>query len=234
MCTLIICREKGALRLAANRDERLDRPSAPPCWHPRPGVEGGAGLWPVDLEAGGTWIGLNEAGVVAAITNRFWTSVARSRPSRGRWVPAALAHQEATRALEALGKLVRPEEENGFHLLVADRSGGAILVCDGARLRRVPLPLGPTVVTERSFGPSMPDRERRLRQWLHAGNGDEGTLLSSLEQKGEIPSIDDVDVHLTEHGYGTRSRSHIELGPGGVLFRHRPVRPEPGPWVRHL
>jgi len=234
MCTLIIWREEGGLRLVANRDERLDRPSAPPSWHVRNDAAGGAGLWPVDLEAGGTWLGLNEAGVVAAITNRFWTSTEKGRPSRGRWVPNALVHPEAARAAEVLAATIAPEDENGFHLLVADRSGGEILVCDGARLDRVSLPFGLTVVTERSFGPSVPERERRLRERLAGSAGRAQALLQALEVQGESPSIDDVDVHLQTHGYGTRSRSHVELGPKGPLFRHRMVRPEAGTWIRQL
>lgn len=52
------------LIVAANRDESLARPSAPP-QALAPGIVGGK-----DLEGGGTWLGVNDDGVFVAITNR--------------------------------------------------------------------------------------------------------------------------------------------------------------------
>jgi uncharacterized protein with NRDE domain len=54
------------LLVAANRDEQYDRPSAPPkLTGTEPRILAGR-----DLRAGGTWLGLNEHGVVAALLNR--------------------------------------------------------------------------------------------------------------------------------------------------------------------
>ena len=70
MCTLLILRRPGhkwPLLLAANRDEIISRPWLPPDhhWPDRPHVLAGK-----DEEAGGTWLGVNEHGVGAAILNR--------------------------------------------------------------------------------------------------------------------------------------------------------------------
>ena len=70
MCTLVLLRRPGhpwPLLLAANRDEMVDRPWAPPGrhWPDRPEVVAG-----LDRTAGGSWLGLNDHGVVAAILNR--------------------------------------------------------------------------------------------------------------------------------------------------------------------
>ena len=55
------------LLLAGNRDEFYRRPAAPPAVLSRdPLICAGR-----DLVAGGTWMGRNEAGLVAAITNRY-------------------------------------------------------------------------------------------------------------------------------------------------------------------
>ena len=53
--------------IAANRDEMRGRPWSPPGrhWPQRPGIVAGQ-----DREAGGTWLGANDAGVVAAVLNR--------------------------------------------------------------------------------------------------------------------------------------------------------------------
>jgi uncharacterized protein with NRDE domain len=54
------------LIVAANRDEHYDRPSAAPTrWSTEPEIMAGK-----DLLAGGTWLGVNEHGVVSAILNR--------------------------------------------------------------------------------------------------------------------------------------------------------------------
>ena len=70
MCTLVLLRRPGhpwPLVLAANRDEMADRPWRPPGrhWPDRPGVVGGR-----DDLAGGSWLALNDFGMVAAVLNR--------------------------------------------------------------------------------------------------------------------------------------------------------------------
>lgn len=69
MCTLALYFKVFAefpLVVAANRDEHYDRPSAAPALvAAAPAVLAGQ-----DLRAGGTWLGINEHGVLAAVLNR--------------------------------------------------------------------------------------------------------------------------------------------------------------------
>ena len=70
MCTVVILHRPGhawPLLLAANRDEMTGRPWRTPArhWPDRPQITGG-----LDEQAGGTWLGVNEAGLIAAILNR--------------------------------------------------------------------------------------------------------------------------------------------------------------------
>ena len=70
MCTLVILRRPGhdwPLIVAANRDEMSDRPWAAPGRHWNDRVEAVAGR---DEVAGGTWLGLNDWGVIAGVLNR--------------------------------------------------------------------------------------------------------------------------------------------------------------------
>ncbi len=70
MCTLIVlhrCIEATALVVAANRDEFFERPAEGPALRH---TAHGKVLAPRDAQAGGTWLGLNEHGLFAAITNR--------------------------------------------------------------------------------------------------------------------------------------------------------------------
>jgi uncharacterized protein with NRDE domain len=107
------------LTVAANRDERLDRPGRPFTvlrdQHPR--VLGGR-----DDLAGGTWLAVNEHGVVAGLTNRPSPEGRdASKRTRGE-LPLLLAgDRTAGAAVETLVRRVRPSEYNPAWLLVGDR-----------------------------------------------------------------------------------------------------------------
>ena len=120
MCTLVILRRPGhlwPLLIAANRDEMADRPSLAPGrhWPDRPDVIAGQ-----DVTAGGSWLGINEHGVVAGVLNRPGSlgPVADKR-SRGELVLEALDHADAKDAAEALCAL-DPRAYRPFNLVIAD------------------------------------------------------------------------------------------------------------------
>ena len=75
VCVLAILLGPGRV-VAANRDESLGRPAAPPA-EVEPGIVAGR-----DLEAGGTWLGVNRHGLFVAVTNRG--QPARTPESRSR------------------------------------------------------------------------------------------------------------------------------------------------------
>ncbi len=67
------------LVVAANRDEFYVRPTAPLArWPDAPQVIGG-----LDLEAGGTWLGITDSGRFAAVTNVREPGMAKGESSRG-------------------------------------------------------------------------------------------------------------------------------------------------------
>ena len=85
MCTLVILRRpehRWPVLIGANRDEMIDRPWDPPGrhWPDRPEVVAG-----LDRLAGGSWLGVNDWGVAAAILNRHGSlGPAPGQRSRGR------------------------------------------------------------------------------------------------------------------------------------------------------
>jgi uncharacterized protein with NRDE domain len=131
MCTLVLLRRpemRWPLLLAANRDEMAGRPWAPPArhWPDRPEVVAG-----LDELAGGSWMGVNDYGVVAAILNRIGTlGPAEGKRSRGELVLEALDHADAAAAAAALaeldGRAYRP-----FNLVVADNRDAFWIKADG-------------------------------------------------------------------------------------------------------
>jgi uncharacterized protein with NRDE domain len=120
MCTLVLMRRPGSpwpLLVAANRDELAGRPARPPARHWPDRAEVVAGL---DLQAGGSWLGINDHGVVAGVLNRVGTlGPAAGKRSRGELVLEALDHADAAAAAAALADL-DPDAYRPFNLIVAD------------------------------------------------------------------------------------------------------------------
>ncbi|HEX3840119.1 MAG TPA: NRDE family protein [Acidimicrobiales bacterium] len=124
MCLLIAVTgviEDAPLLVAANRDEFYAREAVPitVLREAGPRVLGGR-----DLVAGGTWMAVNQHGVVAALTNKP-TDGQRDPTKRSRGeIPLLLAAQPtAEAAVDALRSGARPGEFNPCWVLVGDRHG---------------------------------------------------------------------------------------------------------------
>jgi uncharacterized protein with NRDE domain len=122
MCLLIAVAgvvENAPLLVAANRDEFYAREAVPMTVlrEAGPRVLGGQ-----DLVAGGTWMAVNQHGVVAALTNKP-TDGQRDPTKRSRGeIPLLLATQpSAEAAVDALRSGSRPDEFNPCWVLVGDR-----------------------------------------------------------------------------------------------------------------
>ena len=142
MCTLVLTRHPDSpwpLIIAANRDEMADRASRPPgrWWDDRPEVVAG-----MDEVAGGSWLGVNDTGVVAAILNRVGTLGPKAgKRSRGELVLEALDHADAVDAAQALAGL-DPAAYRPFNMVVADNRDAFWLRADGQRIGLHPIAPG--------------------------------------------------------------------------------------------
>lgn len=97
MCTIaMLPGPPGYLLLAGNRDEMRERPGAlPPSLHTLADGTSQA-IYPVDAKAGGTWIGVNRAGIAMTLLNNYQAGSifdTRGAPrSRGLIIPELLQH----------------------------------------------------------------------------------------------------------------------------------------------
>jgi uncharacterized protein with NRDE domain len=244
MCTVIIVRntyDSYPIIVAANRDELLDRPSAPPkLWDGSPKL-----LAPVDKQRGGTWLGINEAGVFASVTNRRDVMSVRGMESRGELVIMSLEARTADEALERISRL-DPRRYNGFHYVVADIRNGYVAYGDGinhsgSRVRVEPLVDGINLISNLGVGPDHAARaDNIMRTWRNA-RLDRGPphhsgfdLMLTHHDSEDSPANEgmkamaSVCVHRPEReNYGTKSSAFIRLHAGrGVnspewLYRHR-------------
>lgn len=211
MCTVIAAWQvwpEWPLVIAANRDELLERPAAPPAVRR---IGGARLLAPLDLRAGGTWIGLNGAGVVAALTNRMRVPPCRDRRSRGEVVPALLAAGGAQPAAR-IARALQPRDYNPFHLLVADRDSAWIGHMTDESMVLDSLAPGVHVLTEQSLGAGPDARGRAVaalaESWPKEPGPDRGWIRDVLAGHGPAGGC----RHLPGLQYGTRS-STIALLP---------------------
>lgn len=122
MCLILFAHRRHpryALVLAANRDEFYRRPSEPVhFWPDAPNILAGR-----DRLAGGTWLGLNRSGRLAALTNYRDPAAHRpDAPSRGALVSDFLRGEHS--ASDYLDDLAtRSGQFNGFNLLVGEPGG---------------------------------------------------------------------------------------------------------------
>lgn len=108
------------LVLAANRDEFIQRPAhVAHFWHYYPNVLGG-----LDLEAGGTWLGITKGGRFTALTNvRDLSNISPDAPSRGELTHKFLTHPQLPMHDFAALLERKGTQYNGFNILWGDFAG---------------------------------------------------------------------------------------------------------------
>ncbi len=233
MCSVIILRRPGhawPLLLAANRDEMTDRLWQPPArhWSDRPGVVAGK-----DHLAGGTWLGLNDYGVIAGVLNR--RGALGPQPglrSRGELPLEALDHADAQTAVEALADIDN-DSYRSFNMVVADRrdafwlssARGEAGRAEGLPVRVEALPPGLSMITSRDRNDPSSARVRNYRPRFEAapapnpGSGAWSAWTSLLASRvyDADAGPDAAMTVVTDWGFGTVSSSLIALpGPGGA------------------
>jgi uncharacterized protein with NRDE domain len=247
MCTVIVLRRPGhdwPLVIGANRDEMIDRPWQPPArhWPDRPEVVAG-----LDELARGSWLGINDHGVVAAMLNRFGTlGPAPGLRSRGELVLEALDHADARDAAAAL-RDIDPRAYRPFNMIVADNRDAFWLRHADAqgktRPTAKPLGAGLAMIAAGELDDDETPRLRRYRpRFAAAPVPDPGSAgwaaWQALLADGESSPHDGPAGAMrfrTERGFATVSSALIALPPAAragarPVFFFRAWQPEPSPW----
>lgn len=243
MCSVIILfrpDQDWPLILASNRDEMLDRPWIPPSrhWSDRPQVVAGR-----DLLAGGTWLGVNDQGVVAGILNRVGSLGPESgKRSRGELVLDALDFADSSDAVEMMadldGRAYRP-----FNMVIADNRDAYWLRCLGTKVEVESLPHGLSMITAHDRNdPQSPRIRHYLPKWREAqaprpGEGEWSDWKNLILARDQAPggSTYDCMFIVSNTGFGTVSSSLIAL-PSVRLGEMSPVwlfasgRAQPTEW----
>jgi uncharacterized protein with NRDE domain len=232
MCTLAIYFKMAPdwpVVIAANRDEFLDRPAAEPViLSEQPLVIGGK-----DLRAGGTWLGINQHGVVAGLLNRRAEGAAnpRARP-RGLLCLDALRCRTASEAAALAGRQ-DGADYNPFNLLIVSREEAFVACNRAGKIEAAALAPGLHLLTNLDVNDfECPKISASYGKFAELGKEAEfqrdpaskraalSALLADhntqLDPRSGRPNA--LCLHLD--GYGTRSSSMIFLGTGGTVLHY--------------
>ena len=208
MCTLIALHHVVGgypLVVGMNRDERRDRPAA--AWsiiEERPRI-----VAPRDARAGGTWIGVNESGLVVALSNRRGRD-STSAKSRGLLVAEALRRERPVGVDYVVRSEVAANEYNFFHLWAANREEMRCWRFDGAVATTRGGP-GTNVLTNRGFNEFGDPKALAVRQLVRSAEvGELGAAVKALEAALRNHG---ADAEVCNHGAiaGTVSSSILAL-----------------------
>jgi uncharacterized protein with NRDE domain len=211
VCTVVVLIGPNQVLLAANRDERVDRLWDPPAawWPGHPGVIAGR-----DRTGGGTWMGINRFGVVAAVLNRPGTlGPAAGKRSRGDLPLMALGHATAVGAAEALTCL-DAGLWRGFNMVLADRTGAWFVKGIGiGRPQASPLPPGISMVT--AHDPNDLDSPRTARHLPRFQAAEpEWNAWHAILSDRHGQAAEQLNV-VPRAGFGTVSSSFVTLPAAG-------------------
>jgi len=231
MCLLIVLRDvipDWPLVIAANREEHYDRPGETPrlLWE-TPRIFGGR-----DPRAGGTWLAVNQWGMVCALTNR-----PRKEPppaevrSRGLLCLDAAKQRSPIAVADMIGREMERNLYSGFNLVCSTQGDGRCFYFDG-HLREKPLGRGLFVITIGDANDPSLAKVRRVHEMLDVTRTRPFTQwIEQLEaicryHAGDPNGCDALCLH--DETSGTVSSSILALhgaDPHLHTFRHCQGRP---------
>ncbi|HEY8506245.1 MAG TPA: NRDE family protein [Gemmataceae bacterium] len=213
--------------IGANREESYARGGTEPDVRRGP-VPFIAGLDPL---AGGTWLGVNARGVVAAVTNRPRRFPPESPRSRGLLVRDLLAAGSAKEALEMATRELTAAAYAGCNLLVAD-ARDACVVHAGDWLRVALLPPGAHVLTNGDVNQTSDPRVRfaldRLRPRRFEDAEDAVATLRRICAHSGPPAP--ICLHGPESGTVSSTLIALREPPAAGLLYHANGPPDRTPY----
>lgn len=228
------------LVVAANRDEFHHRPAAPAQWWDEPDILAGR-----DLEAGGSWMGVNRRGRFAAVTN--FRDPATQRPGlRSRGVLIVETLQDARpgesilQDLQAHGQLY-----NGFNLIFGGIDGVFSYAShDGSARALTPGLYGLSNHLLETSWPKVVRGKAKLQQYLESTAAPAlAPLLELLSDRSVVPdeelpqtgvSLDWerrlAPMFIVSPDYGTRASTALIMHRDGrIWFAERSFGPDGAP-----
>jgi hypothetical protein len=231
MCTLSIVPLPGdAVRVGFNRDESPARAAGLP---PRVRAFGDrTAVLPIDPPSGGTWLAVNDSGLVLALLNVTVAPRAAVGPharSRGEIIPALLHCDCPAEALVALDRSLDYGDFAPFRLILLGCGVLADVRWDGRDPMVASHLLGtsPRMYTSSGLGDALVDPPRRaLFDELFAGPPEQWGRAQDAFHRSRWPGREHLSVNMVRPTARTVSRSVIDLRDGVASFTYHPDGPD--------
>lgn len=224
MCTVSVVPTEAGFRVVCNRDEQRARPVAqPPTVHHFGRT---AGVWPGDPLSGGTWIGVNDAGLAMVVLNRPSTQPRPGRQrglSRGTIIPGLLRLTTAESAIDAVGDLPLDRFDPFTLVIVQGDVVCSVTSSEGALTSQVQMFTKPVMFTSSSLGEEIADGPRR------------GLFARLVERTGSPlygqrafhrhrwPHMPEISVLMSRRDAATVSRTLLDVGRRGIRVHYTPI-----------
>jgi uncharacterized protein with NRDE domain len=228
MCLLAVSFQQlsdAPLAIAANREEYFARPSLPPAVRPGPPRV----LCGTDARAGGTWLGVNEHGMVVAVTNRRKAAAPHPPRSRGLLCRELLNLDSADAAVEHARRELESGRYDGANFLCAD-AGRAVVVHGGDVIEFVNLEPGLHLLTNGDVNDDADARQALARKlFAEAALSDAAKFIAAAQRVCSYRTSDNAhSIVLRDALRGTVSSSILALtsDPRAAMFLHAPGPPD--------
>ena len=212
MCMLAILyrvARNTPILLAANREEFYSRPTQFPKIQPgTPRVVCG-----IDRQGGGTWLGVNQFGLLAAVTNRPKSMVPLETRSRGLLCRELLELRNAREAAEHAAKELATGRYAGANYLCADGKFAAV-VHGGNRIEVIELTPGLHTLSNGNVDDMKDDRHEFVRRMLTLHTLDSAVTFLAVASRAFSRKTDSEGrrgVVLNRGDFGTVSSMLLSL-----------------------
>jgi uncharacterized protein with NRDE domain len=229
MCLLAIQYQlvpEAPILVAANREERYDRPSQPPS------IQSGKprALCGLDQQAGGTWLGVNQHGMFVAACNRRKWHVPEQPLSRGVLCRELLRANSARQAVDTALEELSSGNYNGVNYVVADSESGWV-VHGGDQTDVVELAEGLSIIANRDVNDPLDERVALARRLLTLQTLDSPVKFLAVASKvfARPPSPEGRPTIIVRGAdAGTVSSTLFSLGkkPRDAIYQFAPAAPD--------
>ena len=224
MCTLTWWRESaGSYEVYFNRDERKTRAMAePPRLREREGV---SFLAPIDPDGGGTWMLVNERGLLVCLLNRWHEEAEGIMPARSRG--QVVMEMAALENVPAVEERLRLEELEGvwpFRIVGFDPVGERSWTWNGRELTVDRIPELPLCSSSFHYAEVRIARRRRFQELCCAQRM--GSDLLGLYHSDTEDNPSPFTPRMLRSDAQTMSRSSVRVRNGNVTWTYLEERPE--------
>lgn len=230
MCTLtVVPLRNGRMRVAFNRDEKPTRASRPPVHHQ---IGSRRAIFPIDEPSGGTWLAVNDTGLVLAVLNV--TTLSPSSPqganrSRGTIIPALVACDSPAAAFEELERSLRFTDFAPFRLVLVGNGVLAKVRWDGRQSMTTTQLIGgtPLLFTSSGLGDHLVEGVRReVFDELFTASPERWAAVQDDYHRHRWPDLAHLSVNMERATSRTVSHAVITLDDTGAEFHYHPDAPD--------